>query len=298
MNLHARYYFREALASFGRGGAMSLVAVLALTLAAMALGAYALLKDNTHYWMLKAESRFEVVVYFKDGLGDLKVKQLAESLKTMPEVRELSLVSPAEALKELSKDSAVAEVIGVLGAENPLPWSARIKVRAAESDLLKALAARARELEGVSDVDWGQESAEALLKWLKLLKLSLLMLGVALGVSALLVTASVIRLTVHLRREEINIMRMVGASPWFIRIPFLLEGFFQGFSGGALGCLILIGMGRLISARALSELQLDLSVYLPYSVTPLFFAAVCLGTACLGFAGSLLAVGGPFKGNK
>ena len=295
MTGHFRYYFKEALASFSRGGAMSLVAVLALSLAALSLSGYALLRDNTHYWLGKAESRFEAVVYFRDGLDESKAKALAEQLKALPELLELSLVSPVEAAKELSKDSALAEYFAVLGNENPLPWSARVRAKTADADVLKRLATKARAIEGVTDVDWGQESAEALLKWMKLLRSSLLILGMALGASGALVTASVIRLTVHARRDEIAIMRMVGASPWFIRVPFLLEGFFQGLAGGALGTLILVGLSRLVSSRALTELQLDLSAYLPYGVTPLFGAAVVLATGLLGFMGSLLAMGGRFK---
>jgi cell division transport system permease protein len=295
MNLHARYYFREALASFSRGGAMSLVAVLALTLAALSLGGYDLLRRNTHYWLGRAENRFEAVVYFKEGLDEGRAKALAAQLKAFPEVRELSLVSPADAAKELSKDAALAEYFGALGSENPLPWSARIRAQSAESGQLQSLAVKAKALEGVADVDWGQDSTEALLKWMKLLRSSLLFLGLALALSAALVTASVIRLTVHARRDEIAIMGMVGASYWFIRIPFLLEGFLQGLVGGFLGGLILMTLGRVAAARALSELQLDLAAYLPYGVTPGFFACLALGAGALGFLGSLLAVGRSFR---
>ena len=296
MNGHLKYYFREAVSSFSRGGAMSLVAVLALTLAALALSGYALLRENTQFWLSKAEGRFEAVLYFKDGLDEARVRALAAQLKALPEVEELSLVSPADAAKELSKDAVLADYFGVMGGENPLPWSARVKTKIADAATLNALASKARATEGVSDVDWGQESTEALLKWMKLLRSSLLILGMALALSAALVTASVIRLTVHARRDEIAIMRMVGASNGFIRAPLLLEGFLQGLVGGVLGCGLLVGLSRLVSLKALAELQLDLSAYLPYGVTPEFFAAAALGTALLGFAGSLLAVGGPFKG--
>lgn len=295
MNGELRYYFREAASSFSRGGAMSLVAVLALTLAALALSGYALLGQNTQFWLSKAESRFEAVVYLKDGLDENKARLIAEQMRVMPEVREVILLSPADSAKELSKDAVLADYFGILGTENPLPWSARVKVNSADAATLKALAARAKALENVSDVDWGQENAEALLKWMKLLRSSLLLLGLALALSAALVTASVIRLTIHARRDEIAIMRMVGASYWFIRVPLLLEGFLQGLVGGALGCGILMGLGRLVSHKALTELQLDLAAYLPYGVTPGFFACVALGAALLGFLGSLLAVGGSMQ---
>jgi cell division transport system permease protein len=295
MNSHARYYFREAVASFSRGGAMSLVAVLALTLAAMALSGYALLCQNTHYWLTKAESRFEAVLYFKEGLDEPRAKALADQIRAFPEVQDLSLESPSDAARELSRDAALADYFGVLGGENPLPWSARVHTRTADAAALNALSAKAKALDGVTDADWGQESTESLLKWMKLLRSSLLILGVALALSAVLVTASVIRLTVHARRDEIAIMRMVGASYWLIRIPFLLEGFLQGLVGGATGCLLLGGLGHLVTMKAMAELQLDLGAYLPYSVTASFFGLVTLGSAALGFAGSLMAVGGPFR---
>jgi cell division transport system permease protein len=295
MNGHLRYYLKEAASSFSRGGAMSLVAVLALTLAALSTGGWWLLSRNLRLWLDKAEGRFELVAYFKDGMEEAGAKALFEQLKALPEAGESVLLSPSDAAKELSKDAALAEYLGLLGGENPLPWSARIKAKSAAPGALKALAAKASALEGVSDLDWGAEGAEALLKWMRLLRSSLMFLGLALAFSAVLVTASVIRLTVHARREEISIMRMVGASHGFIRAPFLLEGFLQGLVGGSAGCLLLMGMGRFLAHKALSELQLDLGPYLPYGVDPLFFGAVALAAGLLGLLGSWMAVGGKIR---
>jgi cell division transport system permease protein len=295
MSLSPRYFVKEALSSFSRGGAMSLVAVLALTLAALAIGGWQLLRLNTRYWLDQAENRLEAVAYFKDGLDEPKVREVAEKLKALPEVQDLSLVSPADAAKELSKDPSLAEALGVLGAENPLPWSARIRAKSADEALLKSLAQKARAFDGVAELDWSQEGVESLLRWMKLLKSGLLILGLALAISAALVTASVIRLTVHVRREEIDIMRMVGASAWFIRMPLLLEGALQGLLGGILGGGLLLLLGRLLTARAMQDLEIELGAFLPFGVDALFFGRLCLFGALLGLAGSTLALAGRRK---
>lgn len=272
-----------------------MAAVLALTLAALSLGAYDLLRENTQYWLGQAESRLEVVIYFKDGLDQTKAMALAAALKAIPEVQELTLVSPADAAKELSKDAALADFFGVLGGDNPLPWSARVKASAADVTVLNSLAEKAKALDGVSDVDWGQDSTEAILKWMKLLRSGLLALGLALGLSAALVTASVIRLTVHARREEISIMRMVGASAAFIRIPFLLEGLLQGLLGGALGASLLAALASFMVSHARQELQLDLNLYLPFGVSPDFGLRLLALGALLGLFGSVVAMSGRLK---
>ena len=295
MNLHLRYFLKEAFSSLGRGGAMSLVAILTLTLASVSGGAYFLLRQNSLYWLGQAESRFEAVVYLKDGLDEAGVKSTSEKIKALGRVKDLVLVSPAEAARDLAKDQGLKDYFQVLGSDNPLPWALHVHLDSADAVSLSAFEASARQLENVADVDWGRDSAEALLKWLKLLRLSLLALGVILSFSAALVTASVIRLTIHARREEISIMRMVGAGHWFIRIPLLLEGALQGALGGLLGSMLLWSLGRAMDVRALSDLKLDLGAYLPFGVNPGLVLGITLTSACLGFFGSLMAVGGNIK---
>ncbi len=290
-----RYFFKEALASFSRGGAMSLVAVLALCLASLALGAYERLRANTLYWLSQAERRFEVVAYLKDGTDEPAARQAAEQMKALPGVDQLRLVSPAEAAAEVSKDEVLAGFLQALGGENPLPWSVRVNLKEKNPASLAGFAAAALKVEGVAEADWGREGAEAVLRWLRLLRAGLLALGAALGLSAVLVTASVIRLTVYARRGEIAIMRMVGASPAFIRIPLLLEGMLQGLLGGALAAGLHYGVLRLLEARAATELELDLGAYLPFGVTPLFALGLLGLGAGLGFLGSLTAVARGFK---
>src|SRR6185369_1810589 len=124
MNLHLRYFLKEAFSSLGRGGAMSLVAVLTLTLASMSGGAYFLLRQNSLYWLGQAERRFEVVVYLKDGLDETGARNAAEKIKALGRVKDLTLVSPAEAAKDLAKDQGLKDYFQVLGNENPLPWAA------------------------------------------------------------------------------------------------------------------------------------------------------------------------------
>jgi cell division transport system permease protein len=298
MNFPLRYFIKEALASFGRGGAMSLVAVLALTLASMALGSYALLRQNSMYWFSQAEQRFEAVVYLKDGVDEARAKLAADKVRALPQVKDLQLVSPADAAKDLVKDQALKDYVQVLSGDNPLPWAMKIHVNSVDAGVLSQFEAAAKQVDDVAEVDWGRDSAQALLKWLKLLRLSLLLLGVALAVSAAMVTASVIRLTIYARREEISIMRMVGASSAFIRIPLLLEGTLQGMLGGAIGCGLMFFLSRAVDSRALSDLQIDLGNYLPFGLSPAFSGCLVACSAVLGFLGSLLAVGGKLGGRR
>ncbi len=295
MSMPLRYFFKEAWSSFGRGGAMSLVAVLVLTLAALSLGSYALLRQNTLYWIAKAENRFEAVVYMKDGSNQDAAAALSDRLRALPRVKDLRLVSPAEASQELSKDRGLSEFVAALNGDNPLPWSARVRLESADAPSLEAFEAEAEVLDGVDSVDWGKDSVEAVLKWLKLLRSALLALGFTLAVCAVIVTASVVRLTLYARRGEISIMRLVGAGQWFIRIPLMMEGALQGALGGLLGAALLFGAGRLIAARAMHDLQLDLGASLPYGVGPLFLLGLVLASALLGLLGSLLALGGSVR---
>jgi cell division transport system permease protein len=140
-------------------------------------------------------------------------------------------------------------------------------------------------------VDYGRTAVEPLLKAFSVVRWLLSAVASLLGAVALLVVANILKLTAHSRRQELSIMRLVGAPEWFVRLPFLLEGMLQGALGGLLAAGGLYVLGQALVARALAELQVDLGAFMPQGIDLSFcLRLVGLGLT-LGLVGGLFAAG-------
>lgn len=283
---HLPFFAREALLSFRRGSFMALVAVGSITIALLALGTFWLVKRNADALLAGFEEKVEVVAYFTDGLPNDKVSQAAAAIGALPGVKAVETVDPEQAAKLMSQDPEIKRFLEALG-KNPLPASVRIRLDkdSRNPEALRAFSAKLAMVEGISEVNYGRETVERLLKVFAVLRLVLGITGLVLCLAALLIVSNVIRLTIFNRREEIAIMKLVGAGNMFVRAPFLLEGCLQGLLGGLLALGIMTGLGRFVTLQVWQELRLDLAAFLPYGVDlPFAFALAGCGLALGGLA--------------
>jgi cell division transport system permease protein len=284
------FLLTEALHSLRRSRFMALIAIGSMTISLLAQGAYFLAMRNASHLLEGLEDRVEMVAYFKDNLDADQVKAAAGVLAALPGCRSVEIVSPEEAARALSTDPEIKKFLDVL-EKNPLPVTARLKLDSKDPAFLRAFAEKVQGVEGVQDVNWGQEALERLLHILQVLRLLMWVAGLVLSVAALLIVGNVVRLTVFARREEVSIMKLVGAGNFFVRAPFLLEGCLEGLAGGFLAAAILQGLGRFIHYQVMTELHMDLDPFLPYGVTFLFAVKLAGVGAAMGFVASLLSVG-------
>jgi cell division transport system permease protein len=242
--MHASFFLREAFRALRRNAAPSLAAMLTVLLTALVLGVFIPVVQATTGTANEVRSRLLVDVYVKQGATSQQVAQLRSALSQNPLVKKSQFVSKSRALKEQRKKNP--EAYKLLG-RNPLPDSVRItprdpgKVNRIVDDLTPkgADGTRHPRLAAIDEVKNRRDetnkilSATSLVKWL------------TAGLAALLVFASValiantIRLSIFARRREVEVMRLVGATNWFIRWPFVIEGVVVGFLGGVLAVLLL-----------------------------------------------------------
>jgi cell division transport system permease protein len=158
----------------------------------------------------------------------------------------MTYTSKAEALQQFKREMQGKEALLEGLGENPIPASLQLRVHEAYQtpEALKQLTASLSRLEGVEDVMYGQEWVDRLSSVIQVLRLLGLSVGLALGLASLLIVSNTIRLAVYARAEEIEVMRLVGASRLHIRIPFVLEGVIQGTLGAVLALLLLFGAYR------------------------------------------------------
>jgi cell division transport system permease protein len=205
----------------------------------------------------------------------------------------MTYTSKAEALQQFKRELQGRESLLEGLGENPIPASLQLRVHEASQtpEALKQLAASLGRLEGVEDVMYGQEWVDRVNAAIQMLRLLGLSVGLALGLASLLIVSNTIRLAVYARTEEIEVMRLVGASRLHIRAPFVLEGMIQGTLGAGLALVLLFGAYR----ATLWQIQVTPGQIFGMGVgsflEPHWAVAMVLAGAAVGAFGSMISVG-------
>lgn len=221
-------------------------------------------------------------------------RALCDEAETWPGVDRVWVMTSSAALADfrtqLGPDAVLLEGL----PSNIIPPSVEVRLddRPWSVKDVSAIAERLRTAEGVDDVRYGQEDIERVAAVLKVARAGALVLGVALCLATVLVIYNTIRLTLYARRDEIEIMSLVGATASFVRTPFILEGAIQGSLGGgaALGLIFALREFLLVNLEQGLTFARGTGVEIEF-VTLRFGASLILFGAVLGVAGSLLAVG-------
>jgi cell division transport system permease protein len=185
----------------------------------------------------------DISVYFKTGVREEKVEQLARAARERPEVAEVLVISADAALKEFTQFSGFGTALEAL-TENPLPHTLIVRPRADPSTPLQVEALK-RYLGNWPEVERVQLDTEWVNRFhsmLDLLRRIVLLAGTLLGIGVIVIVGNTIRLDIDNRRTEIEVTKLVGGSDAFVRRPFLYSGFWYGFAGGLLAWG-LIGLG-------------------------------------------------------
>jgi cell division transport system permease protein len=236
------FFLREALRGLRRSSAPALAALLTVVITALVLGVFIPIVQATTGTANEVRNRVVVDVYLKDDATEADRTQVQRELEGTAGVKSVEYISKDEALRELGrKVNDVSDKIELLG-NNPLP--SLFRVTPEDPDELKQIVALIApggtpELAAIDEVQ-NRESDTG-----KILSATGLVKGLGAVMAALLVFASIaliantIRLSVYARRREVEVMKLVGATNWFIRWPFVIEGMIVGFLGGVLAILLL-----------------------------------------------------------
>ncbi len=290
-----RYFVREAIIGFYRARAMNLVTVSIIAASLSVLGGFLILSGNLGA-LAEGWDRVQINAYLKDdAVADRpsEVERLIEALESRPIVDSVRFVSRKEALAIFrSRFASLAGAADSLSA-NPFPASIEITARGRRTERAAGTEEMIEELKSsplVESVQDNEEEARKLLSILAVVSSIGLGVGGVLAAASVFIIFNVIRLTVHARRDEINIMRLVGATGGFIRGPFLVEGMLQGVLGAA-GALALLYGGHVLlmdyAARSGSALAGLLSAqFLPTARA----VGLAGGGLLIGLAGSALSL--------
>ena len=263
------FFFGEALGSLRRNWVITLAAVLTVFISMAILGLVLVIQQNLNSGATSLKNRVEIEVFISDNAPQAQVNALEAKIKALPQLKSYQYISKEQALKEFrtrlgaDADQILANLVG-----NPLPASYRIYVK--DANTVDAVARQFFNAPAVDNsapgkhdgVRYAQATVRRMLGTINLVTKAMWIATALFGVAGILLISTTVRLSIFARRNEIEIMRLVGATNWFIRWPFMLEGFMTGLVGSVFAAVAIwvvnLTVFNWIKSSAISFLKVEL----------------------------------------
>jgi cell division transport system permease protein len=271
---------REALTASRRAPLMSVLGVMTIAFSIFAFGLFGLVAINIRKALEQVEKRVEVRAFISDSTDIESVAAAMKDIGNFPEVLRVDYVSNEQALDRARKE--MGEFADVFEA-GVLPASLEVHLRPGMQDpaTVKSVADRVKTYHFIDDVRYGEEWVAKLYRLRTIATVAGLALGAAFAAVAIIIIGATIRMTVLARAKEISIMRLVGATDMFIRLPFLIDGLVKGVCGGLLALLLVWATDRVVNEYVIETVFFD---------RQMIFLGIVVG-AFMGVLGSLVSVG-------
>lgn len=234
----SEYFIKEVYTSFKRNIWMTLASIFTVVLSLFILGFFSIVILNLNKMADTLESQVQISVYLKDDLSQEEIDETKENLSKIEGLQDIKFTTREEAMENFKERLGDQQfLLDALDDTNPLPDSFSLTVTSPQQ--VKTIADTAAALDSVESASYSQDIINHLFNLTHLIRLIGIALIILLTGAAIFIISNTIRLTVFARRKEIAIMKYVGATDWFIRWPFLLEGICLGFIGGGLATIFL-----------------------------------------------------------
>jgi cell division transport system permease protein len=274
------YILHEGLSGFRRAKLSSILAVFTVIIAVVITGSFYLISINLHQLIFSIKQRLEIEVFIANSFENSQISHLQAKIAALPGVEKIQYISREQAVKILQQEFG-EEILAVL-KENPLPASFQIQIHSdyQTADAALNLVNQINKFDGVDEVLYRKDVLQFLDKYLQWFIIALLAVGSLLLLGSLFFIYNTTRLIISARWEIFEAMKLVGATPRFIRFPFLIEGFLQAFSG------TFIGIGILYLVSLIIKQQFNQFIF--FSSREVW---ICLLGGCLvGILGSRIAI--------
>ena len=288
------YLLREAFRGLRANRTSTLIGIITTAFTIASFGVFVLLYHNVRTIAGSLQDNVQIIIYLKDDISTKERGTLESMLKQESNIETLTFISKDQALEDFHEqfpsESYLLEGIG----DNPLPASfvATVTPHAHVSDLVSDVASRVKILSGVEHVRYSRDWVERLTLFTSYLEIGALGVGLILSLASVTIISNTVRLAFFARREEIEILRLIGATGAFISIPYLIEGAVLGTLGGTLSLGLLRGGFEIIKDK-ISDLGWvgGLETAINFFPMQLSFMLVLAGLI-LGCIGSALSVYG------
>lgn len=284
-----RYFVKEGAKNIWVNRMMSVASILVLTVCLLLLGTSLLLSLNMRSLMQQMEKQNQIAVFLKDGIDQPTMDSIGAQLKKLPDVDSVTFVSKEQALEQQKKSLGKnASILQGLESDNPLPNAYNVTL-----DSMTRYAQVVKDIQKIQGVDTINEhsgvaeklnSISGALNWVGF------WLFVILGVVSVFIISYTIKLAVFVRRKEVNIMKFVGATDWFIRWPFFVEGLLIGLLSGLVSAVLEWYLYEGLLGRLFSSLSIIAHPLAYGSVAGLLTGGFIGFGVLLGALGSLISV--------
>ncbi|WP_139491216.1 permease-like cell division protein FtsX [Brevibacillus dissolubilis] len=283
-------HVREGAKNLGRNGWMTFASVSAVSITLLILGVFLILALNVNHIAQTVEKQVEIRV-FLDVLADKTIAtQVQDQIEANPKVDTVTFISKEEGLEQLKKRFGQnAKLLEGLEDDNPLPDTLVVKAKVPSETA--SIAKEVKGLEHVEDVSYGEGTVEKLFTATAAIRNVGIIFIVGLAFTAMFLIANTIRLTIMARRREIEIMKLVGATNWFIRWPFFVEGLLMGSIGALIPIVILTGGYYYLVDKVNTSMTVVFFSLLPMNPLSYQVALILISIgAFIGIWGSMISV--------
>lgn len=255
------YAVRQGMAAFRRAPLLAALSIAMIGLSLFVIGLFGVVAYNLRLVIDRVESRVEIVAYLRDSAPAGEVEAMRADVEAMPDVAEVLYISREQALETARRELGDLRPVFADLETNPLPASFEIRLEPGQrsADAVRAVADRIAMFDVVEDVSYGNEWLDKVFLLRRIAAAATFVLGGAFAIVAALIIGAAVRMAIFARRDEIAIMRLVGATTGFIRRPFLVEGLLAGILGGVIAVPLTYLTYDLLS-RAVFELD-----WIPYA---------------------------------
>lgn len=278
------FLIQEAFTGIRRNGLMAFASISTIALSLGVLGAFVLVALGANHFTASQIGKFEVAVYMANGADQAQTQAVADAIRKLPDVASVKVLSKEEEWARFKRSNPNIESAGL--QNNPLPFSIDVKV--SNASMTTFIANKVRVMSGVHAVRDGREELG------RVMALARVVRGVSIaGVIILLITAvfiisNAIKLTLYARRREIRIMKLVGATNWFVRVPLIIEGVVFG-AAGAFAAWLLLRVGGSYVSQSVEKMPFMAQFSSDIRPSTLALALIGLGIA-IGAAGSFVSI--------
>ncbi len=269
----------------------NLITIGIIAISMLIFSTFTLLAFNLTNFLKIWEDKIEVIAYLKRGTPTSEVEPLLKKTRLLEGVEVVRYVSPYDAMAfmetKLGRQKNLLE--GIQPAVLPPSFEIQMKKEYRNSTKMKEVVTQLKKIPQFEEIQYGQEWVETFSVLVHILRLTQWILGGLLLIAIVFITSNTLQLTIASRREEIEVMHWVGASPGFIRVPFYLEGLIQGLLGGGLAILFLFLLHQGLFLNIPPSMQTWLAKIPVLFLPPETIAWILLGGMVLGFFGSIVA---------
>ena len=278
------YFVSDAFRSLKRNKTISIASIITVFITFIVLGVFSLVAQNANLAISGVEDKIEIAVYLDDDISLDNQKEIQVKLAEQDGVKDVTYLSKEEAYNDFKESTEDNEGMlqGYTLESNPFPASFVVKID--DSSKIDDIASAVEDMDGVEEVKNQQDLVSSISAFVKGIRYVGTILFVILVAVSIFLIMNTTKLTVYSRRREVGIMKFVGATDWFIRWPFIIEGIVIGFFGALFAILAIFGLYKYIISIVSSKMLIAQVVNISYVYTTMLWEFLLGGIVIGGIA--------------